>query len=152
MPLPNGAPAARGFTLIELMLVVAILGVLTAIALPKYQDYTTRARVIEGVQLATQAKTVVSENAVTGNAALGAGFAGLAAPTVSVQSIAVDDSDGRITIVYGAKVAAGKALQFVPSAGGGPLVAGVPPGGAIVWQCNGPGTTLPSAYRPAECR
>ena len=61
----------KGFTLIELMIVVAIVGILAAIAIPAYQDYTIRARVTEGLSLASAAKTTVSENMQTGQTDLG---------------------------------------------------------------------------------
>ena len=55
--------AQKGFTLIELMIVVAIIGILAAVAIPAYQDYTKRAKVSEGISLAAAAKTTVVENA-----------------------------------------------------------------------------------------
>ena len=63
----------KGFTLIELMIVVAIVGILAAIAIPAYQDYTVRARVTEGLSLASAAKVTVAENAMSGTA-FGAGW------------------------------------------------------------------------------
>ncbi len=64
----------KGFTLIELMIVVAIIGILAAVALPAYQDYTIRAKVAEGVVLASGAKLAVSENAANANRLLRAGL------------------------------------------------------------------------------
>ncbi|PPE74659.1 pilin [Solimonas fluminis] len=92
----------KGFTLIELMIVVAIIGILAAIALPAYQDYTIRARVSEGIGLAAEAKTCVSETAVGDAKVVGdlvaadvAGCGGAA--TKFVASIAAGDA-GVITV------------------------------------------------------
>ena len=76
----------KGFTLIELMIVVAIIGILAAVALPAYQDYTVRARVTEGLALAQAAKTAVAENNANGNA-FAAGYTGNAG-TRSVGEVA----------------------------------------------------------------
>ena len=63
----------QGFTLIELMIVVAIVGILAAVAIPAYSDYTTRAKVTEGISLVSSAKAAVAENAMAGASDLGAG-------------------------------------------------------------------------------
>ena len=97
------AQLQKGFTLIELMIVVAIIGILAAVAIPAYQDYTVRARVSEGIVLASAAKLAVSENASNGQP-----FAlGWAPPvaTANVTSIAVAQADGAITITYAPAVA-----------------------------------------------
>ena len=161
----------KGFTLIELMIVVAIIGILAAVALPAYQDYTTRSRVSEGLALAAEAKVVVMDNAantVQAAAGLGTGYpAGtlgnldpcIASPCVqevgtqigdgsngsspNVFTIAIDGPTGQITITYTERVgiAGENTLVLQPTAGGNALVAGMRPQGAIVWTCFAEGKT-----------
>ncbi|HBG51121.1 pilin [Candidatus Macondimonas diazotrophica] len=138
----------QGFTLIELMIVVAIVGILAAIAIPAYQDYTIRARVTEGMSLASAAKTTVAENAMSGTA-FSAGWTAPSA-TDNVTSVGISSSNGTITITYTAAAGNGT-MTLVPTAGSSTaLVAGTAPTDAIQWDCSG--GTLDDRYRPANCR
>ena len=151
----------KGFTLIELMIVVAIIGILAAVALPAYQDYTVRAKVTEGLVVASSAKVAVAENAANGKSF----SSGWTAPTSTsnVSSIAIATSTGVITITYPATAGNGTIL-ITPTSSGAGLTANasgsdVPTGGSINWSCahNGVTTTaatgnLAAKYRPAQCR
>jgi len=139
----------KGFTLIELMIVVAIIGILAAVAIPAYQDYLVRARITEGLSLASGAKVTVSENAMNGAADLTMGWTAPTA-TPNVLSVAVAPATGVITVTYQA-AAQGVVLSLVPTAGGAAIAAGVPPTDAIAWTCR-VGNANNNRYVPANCR
>jgi type IV pilus assembly protein PilA len=159
----------RGFTLIELMIVVAIVGILAAVAIPAYSDYTTRAQVSEGLSLASAARTAVSESYNSNgawpadNAAAGIG----AAASIQgkyVDSLAVATNQITVTFRNVAPAAAGLHGRTLL------LTAGTSGNGDVAWQCGsktmatgiasgptafeaaGGGGSTPQKYRPAECR
>ena len=161
----------KGFTLIELMIVVAIIGILAAIAIPAYQDYTIRAQVTEGMNLAAAAKAAVAETFLNRGTAPAnrtvAGMSATATDTVGKYVTGVDVANGIITISYGSEANAAintATLRLVPY---------ISNDNSVSWRCGGAlqpagtagtmtgstfvdGGTLSTAtmvkYLPAACR
>ena len=158
----------KGFTLIELMIVVAIIGILAAIAIPAYQDYTIRAKVTEGIGLADAAKTAVAEAYQSGDLpgvnALSTSWVATSAASKYVSSVLIATT-GVITVTYSALVPqiSGQTLTLTPNIGGAALATNQT--GNIDWACSSAAHatatangltatngTLLTRYAPSSCK
>jgi type IV pilus assembly protein PilA len=153
----------KGFTLIELMIVVAIIGILAAIAIPAYQDYTVRSQITEGLNLASDLKAAVAETyAQSGKWPANNNAVGITATKSGKYVSKVELNVGTIQITYGGAQANtninGKRLDLRPT---------VSPNGDVIWNCGyklsvgtnpsgssatAQGTNVTAKYLPASCR
>jgi type IV pilus assembly protein PilA len=139
----------QGFTLIELMIVVAIIGILAAVAIPAYQDYTVRAKITEIIGLGASSKTSISEYYTTmGTMPAAADEAGVNTSTLQstyVQTITFNVSSTTVADVTYTVDNLGPATGDIKFEGTGSA-------NGIQWTCNTAGTTVEEKYLPANCR
>ena len=136
-----------GFTLIELMIVVAIVGILAAVALPAYNDYTTRAHVSEAASVAQGYKTAVAEYyAINGTLPNLADISMATSSSTAFSAVAVTSGVVKVTMTGVGGLTAGQFLEYVPDVTSST--------GAVTWLCTAAAgnTDIPDKYLPSACQ
>ena len=148
----------QGFTLIELMIVVAIIGILAAVALPAYQDYTIRAKMSEVILAASSCRTTITETWQSGGTTPGAGNWGCEGVTSKYVGNITTSNDGKVTVTVQNLGAVTGVVTMVPMGAPGNVVltAGDMSAGTAIfaWRCGSTadGTSISNRYLPATCR
>ncbi len=145
----------KGFTLIELMIVIAIVGILAAVALPAYQDYTVRAKLSEVMARGSEVKTAVTEYyASTGTM-----------PATNTTDVFNTTGAGKVSSVSWSNAGTQQIVLTINTAAGNSGISELTAatnelaiqvagnnGGVITWRCGGGDTTVPAKYRPGSCK
>ena len=134
----------KGFTLIELMIVIAIIGILAAIAIPQYQDYTKRAKMSEVIGSASPCKLAVAEYASSNNGTFPTTLTAAGCQSITTNQYVTSVDVGALGVIT--------VVSKVPGATGDVTMAPQLVTGAVDWVCGGAGTSVPSQFLPSSCR